>query len=491
VQSIITDIPPLVDRGAAQEPGCGYFERFGVHATVLRRVLAAALSRGGQDADLFFEHSTSTMVALTDGTVNRASTGVDLGMGVRVVVGDQVGYAYTEELSVEAMVSAARTAAEIAAGGQPREPARLQPRRYADRYPSERRWDAVGIQERAALVRAWEAAAFEQDARIRKVQAYLMDGERVILIARPDGRLVQDHQPMTLGFVSCTAEQGDRKESAGYNVAARRGMEQYDGGAVGERLVERAVERTLFLLDAGSPPAGELPVVLAPGASGILLHEAVGHGLEADFCRKGVSIYGGKLGERVANEQVTIVDDGTMPGARGSINTDDEANEPQRTVLVENGVLKGFIHDEISARHFGVEPTGSGRRESFRQPPLPRMRVTFMENGPHAPEEIIASVKRGIYCETFANGQVQIGAGDFAFYMRHGWLIEDGKLTQPLKDANIIGNGPQALERVTMVGNDLLLDEGGWTCGKEGQGVPVGQGLPTALVSSLVVGGAG
>ncbi len=490
MQSIITDIPPLVDRGSAEAPGCGYFERFGVHAGVLHKVLAAALSRGGQDADLFFEHSSNTMVALTDGTVNRASTGVDLGMGVRVVVGDQVGYAYTEELSLDAMLGAARTAAEIAAGGQTRQPVAFTPRRYADRYPSRQRWDGVGIQERAALVRAWEQAAFGADPRIEKVQAYLMDAERVILIARPDGRLVQDHQPMTLGFVSCTAVEGDRRESAGYNIAARRGMEQYDGD-VGERLVERAVERTLFLLDAGPPPAGELPVVLAPGASGILLHEAVGHGLEADFCRKGVSIYGEKLGQKVANEQVTVVDDGTLPGARGSINTDDEGNEPQRSVLIDKGVLKGFIHDEISARHFGVDPTGSGRRESFRQPPLPRMRITFMESGPYTNQEIIASVDKGIYCETFANGQVQIGAGDFAFYMRHGWLIENGKLTRPIKDANIIGNGPQALERVTMVGDDLLLDEGGWTCGKDGQGVAVGQGMPTTLVSSLVVGGVG
>ncbi len=491
MQSIITDIPPLVDRGAAEAPGCGYFERFGVTATTLRKVLEAALSRGGQDADLFFEHATSTMLALTDGSVNRASTGVDLGVGVRVVLGDQVGYAYSEDLSLEAMLSAARTAAEIATGGPPRQPMDLTPRRYADLYPPLRRWDAVGIEERLPLLRAWENDAFARDPRIQKVQAYLMDGERVILVARPDGRLVQDHQPMTLGFVSCTAQDGERRESAGFNIAARRGMEQYTDGGVGTRLVDRAVERTLFLLTAGSPPAGELPVVLAPGASGILLHEAVGHGLEADFNRKGVSIYGSRLGQRVAPEQVTIVDDGTMPWARGSINTDDEANPPQRTVLVDRGVLKGFLHDEISARHFGVEPTGSGRRESFRQPPLPRMRVTFMENGPHHPEEIVRSVKKGIYCESFANGQVQIGAGDFAFYMRHGWLIEDGKLTRPLKDANIIGNGPEALERVSMVGNDLKLDEGGWTCGKDGQGVPVGQGLPTTLVSSLVVGGAG
>jgi len=489
LQSIITDVPLLVEEGADQAVHCGYFERFGVGTELLGRVLAAALSRGGEDADLFFEHATSHMVALTDGKVNRCSTGVDLGVGVRVRVGDQVGYAYSEDLSPDAMLSAARTAAEIAKGGQPRAPQALRLRRYADLYPAQRRWDAVGIEERLPLVRAWEEAAFARDPRIHKVQSYLMDGERVILVARADGRLVQDHQPMTVAWLSCTAEQGERRESAGYNLAARMGMEYYDDPGRGERLVTRAVDRALFLLSAEAPPAGEMPVVLAPGASGILLHEAVGHGLEADFIRKGVSIYGSMLGERVANEQVTVVDDGTLPHARGSINTDDEANPPQRTVLVEDGVLRGFLQDEISAAHFGVEPTGSGRRESFRHPPLPRMRVTFMEAGPHEPDEIIRSVKKGIYCQSFANGQVQIGAGDFAFYMRQGYLIEDGKLTRPIKDANVIGNGPQALERVTMVGNDLTLDEGGWTCGKEGQGVPVGQGLPTALVSSLVVGG--
>jgi len=478
--------PPRIGEGGLD---VGYFDRFGVSEEVLRQVLRMALSRGGEDADLFFEHAASTMVALTDGKVNRASTSVELGMGVRVVLGDQVGFAYTEELSPQAMASAARTAAEIASGGQSREPANLTPRRYADLYPSQRRWDGVGLEERLPLVRRWEEDAFSRDPRITKVQSYLMDGERVILVVRPDGRLVQDCQPMTVAWLSCTAEEQDRRESAAFNIASRQGMEFYDDVARGTRLVDKAVARTLFLLSAGAPPAGELPVVLAPGAAGILLHEAVGHGLEADFNRKGVSIYGSRLGQRVASEQVTIVDDGTIPHSRGTINVDDEGNPPERTVLVERGVLKGYLHDEISARHFGVSPTGSGRRQSFRCPPIPRMRATFMESGPCEPEEIIRSVKRGVYCESFANGQVQIGAGDFSFYMKHGWLIEDGKLTQPIKDANVIGNGPQALERVSMVGNDLELDEGGWTCGKEGQGVPVSQGLPTTLVSSLVVGG--
>jgi TldD protein len=243
------------------------------------------------------------------------------------------------------------------------------------------------------------------------------------------------------------------------------------------------------LLDAGKPTAGDMPVVLAAGASGILLHEAIGHGLEADFNRKGVSIYAAKMGKKVAPDFVTVVDDGTLPGERGALNVDDEGNIPERTVLIENGVLKSYMHDEISAAHYKVNPTGSGRRESFRHHPLPRMRATYMDPGPHDPAEIIANTKRGIFATSFSNGAVQIGAGDFTFYMKTGFLIEDGKLTRPIKDVNIIGNGPKALEQVDMVGTDLTIDEGGWTCGKDGQGVPVSQGQPTVRVKSLTVGG--
>jgi TldD protein len=256
-------------------------------------------------------------------------------------------------------------------------------------------------------------------------------------------------------------------------------------------MVKEAVDRTLFLLRADKPPAGEMPVVLAAGPSAILLHEAIGHGMEADFNRKRTSIYADKMGKRIANEQVTIVDDGTLSNARGAIGIDDEANPTERTVLVEDGVLKSYMYDEISARHYGVRPTGSGRRQDFRSAPLPRMRSTIMEAGPHDPAEIIESVENGLYCVSFANGQVNIGAGDFSFYMRQGYLIENGKLTRPVKDVNIIGNGPEALSRIDLVGNDLVVDEGGWTCGKDGQGVPVSQGMPTVRVSKLTVGGVG
>jgi len=297
-------------------------------------------------------------------------------------------------------------------------------------------------------------------------------------------------QPMALLSASVLAERDGRREQNGYNVAGRAGGNFYSKDRI-DRLVKEAWARTAILFESGQPPAGEMPVVLAAGSSGILLHEAIGHGMEADFNRKGTSIYSDKMGKSIAAPFVSIVDDGTAPGARGSIHVDDEGNPAGRTVLVENGVLASYLHDGISARHYGVAPTGNGRRESYRSPPLPRMRSTYMLPGPHDREEIIRSVKRGIFCQTFSNGQVQIGAGDFTFFVKNGWLIEDGKLTRPIKDVNLIGNGPKALERVDMVAGDLAVDEGGWTCGKDGQSVPVSQGLPTVRVSSMTVGGRG
>jgi len=466
-----------------------HFDQFGVSDETIRVVLSTALARGADDADLYFEHSGSTSVALSDGKVNRASTHVDLGVGVRVVVGDQVGYAYTEDLSRDAMLAAARLAAEIATGTAAHAPLSVTPRGYADRYPVSLPWEQVELEKRVSMVRGWEKAVFARDTRIRKVEVSLSDSFRHILIARPDGRIVYDYQPMTRAFISCSAEHEGRRETASANLAQRMGLEFYTDARV-DRLVRRAVDDTIILFEAGKPPAGEMTVVLGAGSSGILLHEAIGHGLEADFNRKGVSIYADRLGTAIAPKGVTVVDDGTLLHARGSINTDDEGNPAEKTVLIEEGVLRGYLHDEISARHYGVAPTGSGRRESFRQPVLPRMRSTYMESGAYDPGEIIASVEKGIYCQSFSNGQVQIGAGDFAFYVRHGWLIEGGKLTRPIKDVNLVGNGPRVLETIEMVGNDLVIDEGGWTCGKDGQSVPVSQGMPTVKVSRLSVGGA-
>ena len=465
-----------------------WFAELGVDDHLFGPVLAAATRYGADHADLFFEHTTSTSVGLSDRKVNRVHTGVDLGVGVRVVVGDQVGYAFTEELTLPAMLEAARTAAQIARTGRAPGPIEVHTMALPDRYPVERRWAEVGIDERVPLVRAWEDRVFSADPRVKRVQVSLADVEKHVLIVTADGLVAADYRPMTMGFVRCTVQDGDQRETGGFNLAARQGLEFFTDERQ-ERLVTEPVRRGLRALEATAPPAGELPVVLGAGSSGILLHEAIGHGMEADFNRKGISIYADRVGERVAPPEVTMCDDATLPSARGSINVDDEAVEAGNTVLVEDGILRTFLHDRISARHYGVASTGSGRRQSFRHPVLPRMRSTYMRAGPHDPEEIIRSVDKGLYCETFSNGSVQIGAGDFAFYVRHGYLIEGGRLTRPVKDVNLIGSGPEVLQSIEMVGNDLVIDEGGWTCGKDGQSVPVSQGMPTVKVRRLSVGG--
>lgn len=479
-------------RGAGgPREGIGYFARFGVTERMIAEALGAALSRGGEHADVFFQHRVGSDLGLEDGAVNRAYASVELGVGVRVVKGDQTGYGYTEDLSLPALLECARTAAAIADG-----PSRPGPERFhvgadlPDRYPLVRPWDEVRPDEKLPLVAALNERAFAADPRVKKVSVFLRDESGAVLVADSSGRIVEDLQPMTLLYLSILAEEGGRREQNGYNVAGRAGFEFYTPERL-DRVVREAVARTAILFEAGAPPAGELPVVLAAGSSGILLHEAIGHGMEADFNRKGVSIYADKIGKPVARPFVNIVDDAANPGARGAINVDDEGNAAGTTHLVENGVLATYLHDAISARHYGVDPTGNGRRESYRHPPLPRMRSTYMLPGPHKKDEIIRSVKKGLYCVNFSNGQVNIGAGDFTFYVKNGWLIEDGKLTKPVKDVNIIGNGPKALEQVDMVSDDLAIDEGGWTCGKDGQSVPVSQGLPTVRVAKMTVGGRG
>lgn len=494
----------LVAAGAADLLGCAsapvkpglngsvtYFSRFGITEALLRQVLAAAMSRGADYADVFVQHRVAGTMTLEDGAVNRASSGVSLGAGVRAVKGDQTGYGYTEDLSLAALLECARTAAAIADGPSRTAPAAFHVEgRLPQRYPVRVAWDAVRPQQKLSLLAALEGKIRATDARIEKVTVFLADEAGAVLIADSSGRIAEDAQPMTVLYASCVAEQGGRRESSGYNVAGRAGLEFYTPDRL-DRVAREAVARTTILFEAASAPAGEMPVVLAAGSSGILLHEAIGHGMEADFNRKNVSIYSDRIGKPVARPFVNIVDDATVEAARGAINLDDEGNAAGRTVLVENGVLAGYLHDRISARHYGVEPTGNGRRQSYRFPPLPRMRATYMLPGPHRKEEIIASVKKGIYCQNFTNGQVRIGAGDFTFYVKNGWLIEGGALTRPIKDVNIVGNGPKVLEKVDMVGDDLAIDEGGWTCGKDGQSVPVSQGLPTVRVASITVGGRG
>ena len=461
---------------------------FGIDAAVLHQVLAAAMSRGADFADLYFQHAKSTSLSLEDGIVSRAGTDVSQGVGVRAVIGDQVGYAFSENLDLGSMLEAARTAATIADSG-----ARVPPREIVladlpDRYPLDRAWETVDTSERLPLLRQAEDAIRAMEQAVEKVNVYWSDSDERVFIATSDGMLAADRRPMAVLGCGITALKDGVRQSNGANFARRVGIDAFDDERI-QAICRQAVDRTMILFEAKRPPAGEFPVVLAAGASGILLHEAIGHGLEADFNRKGTSIYSTLMDQQVAPDFVTMIDDGTLNHDRGALNVDDEGTPVERTTLIENGVLRSYLHDRISARHYGVSPTGSGRRQSFRHVPLPRMRSTYMLGGPHTRDEIVAAVDKGIIAETFTNGQVQIGAGDFTFYIKNGWLIEGGKITAPIKDVNIIGNGPEALRNVQLAANDMEIDTAGWTCGKSGQSAPVSMGIPTVLVKSLTVGG--
>jgi TldD protein len=465
----------------------GYFGEYGIDDALLQRILSAALATGGDYADLFLQHNSKNFVGLQDGEVDRAYCTVELGCGVRVLQGDQTGFAFTEDLSEGALKAAADTAAAVARSGAA-SPASLRVAEPPTYYAAEVPWAEVGIDQKMPVLERADITARAADSRIVKVSAWIGDETSHVLVASSDGRLVEDVQPMTTMSVVCTAEDQGRREIDWFNFGRRAGFEVCTN-KLADELAGEAAQRAVRLFEAAPPPAGEYPVVLAPGISGILLHEAMGHGFEADFNRKGTSIYADRIGTKVAPDFVTIVDDATMQGHRGSINTDDEAVDGQQTVLVEDGVLRSYLHDRISADHYGVQPTGNGRRQSYQYPPVPRMRTTYMLPGPHDPEEIISSVKMGLYAETFTNGQVDIGAGDFSFYLKDGFLIEDGKLTRPAKDANLIGLGPKVLELTDMVGTDMQVFSSTFVCGKDGQRVPVSFGLPTVKCGGISVGG--
>ena len=461
---------------------------FGVDQAMIARVMAELTANGADAADLYFQHSRANFLGMEDGIVSRADSEISQGVGLRAVVGDQTGYAFTEDLTLASMLAAARTAAAIASGSAVVPPQAFNARNSGDLYRTEVAWADVGVDRKLPLLQRVDRLARAADPSVEKVSVYWADSDERVLIATLDGHLITDHRPMTRLSAQVTANRNGESQSGFSNIAAREEFSWYTHERI-DRMVAEAVDRTLILFEAKRPPAGEMPVILAAGPSGILQHEAIGHGMEADFNRKGTSIYSDMMGKPVAESFVTIVDQATIPRERGALNYDDEGNECGRTVMVENGILRSYLHDSISARHFKVPHTGSGRRESYRFAPMPRMTCTFMEDGPHTREEIIAAVDNGIIAETYTNGQVQIGAGDYTFYVKNGWLVEKGRITAPIKDVNIIGNGPESLKRITMVANDGHLDTGGWTCGKNGQQVPVSQGIPTVLVSNMTVGG--
>jgi len=472
--------------GAAMD----YFAaEFGISDGLCEKVLAKALARGGDFADLFFEHTISNYLILEDGKVNRAYGEVALGVGIRTVKGDQVGYGYTQELEEKSMLAAAATAATIADGTTATPPVKFSRVSLADRYPLKKLYSAVPLSDKLPLVQSANDKCFALSGEIIKVNATLNDQQKRILIVTSDGVKAEDLQPNSFLAASVTAERNGRRERAGYNFGGRREFSFYTPALVDE-LCKEAVSRVLVLFDAVKPPAGEMPVVFGPGVTGILLHEAIGHGMEADFNRKKISTFATMIGKKVAEPFVNIVDDATNERLPGSLNVDDEGTPGQKTLLVENGILTSYLHDKISARHYRVNSTGSGRRQSYEHFVQPRMRNTYMLAGPASPEEVIGSVQKGIYIKDVSNGQVKIGEGDFAFYVSQGQMIEDGKLTAPIKDVNIMGNGPKMLANITMLANDLQMNRGGaGMCGKGGQGVPVGFGQPTCRVQSLTVGG--
>jgi TldD protein len=486
--ALALDIPAAPTRSSLYRapfaPGGGA----AVDAALAGRLLTVALSRGGDYADLFFEYRAAGSLVYDEGILKSASRGVSMGLGVRVQKGDATGYAYVEQLDWDAMKRAAETAAQIASGGGARVPAVaaavVRPNRYAlDRVTL----DVPGIDKRRLLERA-AAAAHAYDPRVIKAEASLAEEIREILVVTSDGLMASDTQPLVRFGVRAIVEKDGRRQEGSSGGGGRTSLGYFEGKTP-EWHAREAARQAITMLDAQDAPAGQMEVVLAPGDSGILLHEAVGHGLEADFNRKGTSNYSGRIGEGVASDLCTVVDDATLLQSRGSINVDDEGHEPQRSVLIEGGKLAAYMHDRLSAKHYGLKPSGNGRRESFAQAPMPRMTNTILLAGPHDPEEILRSVKRGVYARKFGGGQVDIANGDFVFSLTESYLVEDGKITAPLKGVNLIGNGPDVLRRVSMLGDDVELSDGIWTCGKDGQSVPVGVGCPTIKIASITVGG--
>jgi TldD protein len=467
-----------------------FFDRYGLTEADLEKYLAAALSGGGDYADLYFEYTMTSSILLDESLVKTATEGISTGCGVRVIAGDQTGYAYSDDLSPERILKAARIAARIASG-----PAHVStvglstidtPHNfYLVPHPSTDR----ALTDKLELVRRGDQAARAFDARICQVRVTYGDQVRHILIAGSDGPVVTDLQPLVRFSVFTIAQEKDNLQSGTSGGGGRVGLEFFQGEKSPEHFAREAARQAIVQLGAQAAPAGEMEVVLGPGWPGILLHEAVGHGLEADFNRKGISAFSGRIGQRVASDLCTVVDDGTIPNRRGSLNVDDEGKATQKTVLIENGILRGYLQDRLSSNLMHTSHTGNGRRESYEHIPMPRMTNTYMLAGNEDPQDILRSVRRGLYAVSFGGGQVDITNGKFVFSASEAYLIEEGKVTAPVKGATLIGDGPSVLTRVTAVGSDLQLDPGIGSCGKDGQSVPVGVGIPTLKVSQLTVGG--
>jgi TldD protein len=465
-------------------------DRFGITEGDLERFLSEALSRGGEYADLYFEYLATSSISVDESIVKSATQGVSLGVGIRVIAGERTGYAYTDDLAPESVVKAARLAALIAEGPSKIAKTDLAEGPKRNLYPVLTAPTESSLADRVRLVERADRAARAYDPRIFQVQAAYADQLRLVMIATSEGTVTHDRQPLArLSVFALARESGGPPHRGHSGGGGRVSLDFFLQQKTPEHFAREAARQAIVQLGAVPAPAGETTVVLGPGWPGILLHEAVGHGLEADFNRKGVSAFSGRVGQQVASPLCTVVDDGTIADRRGSLNVDDEGVPTGRNVLIENGVLRGYLQDKLSSRILRQQPTGNGRRESYQHVAMPRMTNTFMLAGESDPEEIVRSVSKGIYCANFGGGQVDITSGNFVFSASESFLIEGGKIGRPVRGASLIGNGPEALRFVSMVGNDLKLDEGIGLCGKEGQSVPVGVGIPTIKVDRLTVGG--
>ena len=465
--------------------------RFGISEVEVCRALGRVKVRDVDYADLYFESRQAESVSMEEGIVKRAAKSISQGVGVRATSGEKTGFAYSDELTKKDLEIAADTARYIANSprGADSLPVTHHERPQRNLYPVERARADVATADRVALLNEIDVEARRYDHRIKNVLASFNTEYKIVVIATSDGRLVGDLQPLSRLQVTCIAEENGNRQIGTFGGGGRIGFEFYKEDNRYRHYAREAARQAILNLSAVDAPAGVMPVVLAGGWPGILLHEAIGHGLEADFNRKKTSAFSNLVGQRVASESCTIVDDGTLPSRRGSLNMDDEGTPTSRTVLIERGILRGYITDTLNARLMGIPLTGNGRRESYQSVVLPRMTNTFMLAGEADPQDILKSVKRGLYAVSFGGGQVDITNGKFVFSASEAYLIEDGQVTKPVKGATLIGNGPEILTKVSMVGHDLKLDEGIGTCGKEGQSVPVGVGLPTIKIDEITVGG--
>ena len=463
---------------------------FGLDETHLARALSEIRTHKMDEADLYFQYTRSEGWSLEEGIVKTGSFSIDQGVGVRAVSGEKTAFAYSDDISEASLLDAARTVRAISTAAQTGRVKVVAKRIAASRslYGGVDPIATLDSTAKVKLLEKVEQQARAKDPRVAQVMAGLASEYDVVLVARADGTIAADVRPLVRLSLTVFVEQKGRREMGSAGGGGRFGLAYFDEAII-KQYVDEAVKAALTNLEARPAPAGEMTVVLGPGWPGILLHEAIGHGLEGDFNRKGSSAFSGRIGQRVAAKGVTVLDDGTLAQRRGSLNVDDEGNTSQRNVLIEDGILKGYIQDAMNARLMGVAPTGNGRRESYASIPLPRMTNTYMLAGDKTPEEIVASIKKGLYATNFGGGQVDITSGKFVFSASEAFWVENGKILYPVKGATIVGNGPEALKRVSMIGNDMKLDSGVGTCGKEGQSVPVGVGQPTLRIDGLTVGG--